>query len=151
VSKVVTSFALVVALTSIMASSAGASQPVTATGSFSFLSDNLTLIRSDGCNQFFTEDFTVLSTGGISGVFTGSGVLVVHCDGTIAGRGTEVCSACTIDGRTGDFTDAYTVKISGANVSGTVVGLSATGGFAGLHLQGTFGPGTYSYDYHFDP
>jgi hypothetical protein len=143
--------ALLVALTSVVATQAGASQPATATGSFSFLSDTLTPLRSDGCNTIFTEDFTVLNTGGLSGVSTGSGVLVVHCDGTIWGHGTEVCSACTIDGRTGDFIDTYTVRISGANVSGTVAALSATGGLAGLHLQGTFGPGTYSYDYHFDP
>jgi len=151
VSKAIAIFAALVAMTSTVASSAGASQPATAVGSFSFLTDTLTPIRSAGCNNFFTEDFTVLNTGGVSGVTTGSGVLVVHCDGTIEGKGTEVCSACTIDGKTGDFTDAYTVKISGATVSGTVVVLSATGGLAGLHLQGTFGAGTYSYNYHFDP
>jgi hypothetical protein len=151
VSKAIAILAALVAMTSIVASSAGASQPVTAVGSFSFLTDTLTPIRSAGCNNFFTEDSTVLNTGGVSGVTTGSGVLVVHCDGTIEGKGTEVCSACTIDGKTGDFTDAYTVKISGATVSGTVVVLSATGGLAGLHLQGTFGAGTYSYNYHFDP
>jgi hypothetical protein len=145
--------ALLVVLTSVVATQAGATQPATATGSFSFLSDTLTPLRSNGCNTTFTEDFAALNTGGLSGVQTGSGVLVVHCDGTIWAHGTEVCSACTIGGKTGDFTDVYTVRISGANVSGTVaiVGGSATGGLAGLHLQGTFGPGTYAYDYHFDP
>lgn len=150
-SRVAAIFALVVALTSILASSAGASQPTTATGNFSFLSDELTPIGSAGCNTFFTEDFAVLNTGGLSGVQIGSGQLVVHCDGTITATGTEVCVACTIGGRTGDFTDRYIVMISGANVSGKAALLSASGGLDGLHLQGTFGPGTYSYDYHFDP
>jgi hypothetical protein len=44
---------------------------------------------------------------------------------------------------------------SGANYSGTFTVLKATGGLAGLHLQGTFqgnaSGNTYSYNYHFDP
>ena len=140
------------------ATSATATPPATATGSFPILTDTFTPVRLQkaGCVSYYNENATLVYSGDLTGPATDTDTAIVYCDGSFAGvNGIEVCSACTLDGRTGDFTAAFHYAGSGVNYSGTLVVLHASGGLTGLHLQGTFqgdaGGNTYSYSYHFAP
>jgi len=150
---------VVFAITSALAvgtGSATATPPATATGSITFLSDTFTPIRTSGCVTFANEAATLVYAGDLTGNASDTDLSITYCDGSFAGvHGIEVCSACTLDGRTGDFTAEFVYKGSGANYAGTFTVLNASGGLAGLRLQGTFegdaSGNTYSYNYHFDP
>jgi len=154
--KLLVTFALFAVL-ALGAGSATASPPANATGSFTILTDTFTPIRTAGCVSFANEAATLVYTSGpLTGPAADTDLSITYCDGSFAGvHGIEVCSACTLDGRTGDFTAEFVYSGSGTNASGSFTVLSATGGLAGLHLQGTFldfaNGNTYSYNYHFDP
>lgn len=153
--RLLVAFALF-ALLALGAGSATASPPATVSGSFTIQTDTFTPIRNAGCVSFANEAATlVYTTGGLSGPATDTDLSITYCDGSFAGvHGIEICSACTLDGRTGDFTAEFVYSGSGVNYSGSFTVLNATGGLAGLHLQGTFqgdaSGNTYSYNYHFD-
>jgi hypothetical protein len=145
------------ALPGLGAGSAAAGPSVTVTGSFTILSDTFTPIRNAGCVAFASEASTLMyTTGGLIGPAADSDLSITYCDGSFAGvHGIEICSACTLDGRTGDFTAEFVYKGSATSYSGSLTVLKATGGLAGLHLQGTFqgdaSGNSYSYSYHFQP
>jgi hypothetical protein len=156
VRKLLVTFVLFAVL-AVGAGSATATPPATATGSFMFLTDTYTPIRTAGCVTFANEAATIVYTsGGLTGPASDTDLSITYCDGSFAGvHGIEVCSGCTLDNRTGDFTAEFVYRGSGANYTGTFTVISASGGLAGLHLQGTFqgdpSGNTYSYNYHFDP
>jgi hypothetical protein len=83
---------------------------------------------------------TLSLTGGIIGTATDTYSYTVHRDGSITGHGTETCSACTIGGRTGTYTQAFnfTATPDFATFQGHFAFVDAGGGLAGLHGHGTF-------------
>ena len=134
---------------------AAASPPVTATGAFTFLNDTLTPIREADGNVFFNEVASISYTGDLAGVAAATDTLVVHSNGSINGHGTEVCSPCTIGGRTGSFTGFFSFHGSGGQITGHETFTAGSGGLVGLHGGGTFegspAGNTYSFTYRFSP
>jgi Protein of unknown function (DUF3224) len=132
-----------------------ASPPAAASGGFTFLSDALTPIRTADGNLFLDEVASISYTGDLNGIAAATDTILVHSNGSVGGHGTESCATCTLDGRTGSFTAAFTFRGSGAQFTGHETFTSASGGLAGLHGGGTFAGtplgDTYSYNYRFAP
>lgn len=152
--KVVSCFALVVAVVA-LAQPAAASQPATAKGAFALLSEEYTFLRAADGNLFFAGVLSLAYVGDISGRAVDTETFVVHSDGTFNVHGTEVCTACTIGGRTGDFKAVFVLTggPSFTQYTGHLTFVCGTGGLAGLHGGGAFestdAGATYSYRYHF--
>jgi hypothetical protein len=131
---------------------ASATPSAVASGSYTFMQTSSTHIRTAGGDSFDLLVGSVTSIGGVTGVATDTQTNVTHADGSINANGTEVCDSCTIGGRTGSYTAAYSVTVS---VSGVVAGhltfTSGSGGLAGLHGEGTFTADRYAYNYRFAP
>jgi hypothetical protein len=117
-----------------------------------------THIRTTGGDSFDLRVSSLTSVGGVTGVATDTSTDVTHADGSISSTGTEVCSSCTIGGRTGSYiaTYSFTVSVAGV-VAGHLTFTSGSGGLASLQGEGTFQvvppntAGTYSYNYRFAP
>lgn len=149
------------ACAAVLTPAAAASKRVTATGSFTILTDNFTPIRTADGNTFAAETATLVYTSGaLTGPAVDTDTSITYKDGSFKGvHGVEVCTGCTLAGRTGDFTAVFTYAgvptATGFKYSGPFTVISATGGLAGLHLQGTFQGNevgnTYSYHYSFGP
>lgn len=147
---------LVVAMAVVLASTAsGSGRWGTATGTFTVLSENYTPIGTVGDDSFFNGVLTLAYEGGLTGPAADSETFVISSDGTFAGRGVEVCTGCTIAGRTGDFAAVFTLSggPSFMQFSGTLKFICGSGGLAGLrgggHFVGTDAGNTYSYRYRF--
>jgi hypothetical protein len=134
-----------------------ASPPDSASGTFSFLNDTFTPIRSAGGNGFFLEQASRSYAGDLGGVASDVDVFVARGDYFHA-HGTETCTDCTIGGRgPGDFDAVFTYKgvstATGFTYSGHLTFLHGNGGLAGLRGQGTFSgnesTNTYAYSYRF--
>lgn len=146
-----------------LAPAAWASAPsqASATGVVPFQNHTQTLIRMADGNATFSAVDIVALTGGITGTAIDTYVFTVHPDGSTTGHGTETCSACTIGGRTGGYTEvfSFTATPNFATFDGRFAVTSATGGLAGLRGEGTFHGGataagfseTVVLNYHFDP
>ena len=123
-----------------------------ASGTFTFVLTSSSHIGTAGGDSFDLQVSSITSVGGVTGVATDTQTVVTRADGSINADGTEVCSSCTIGGRTGSYIAAYSLTVS---VSGVVAGhltfTTGSGGLAGLHGEGTFTAGTYSYNYRFAP
>lgn len=123
-----------------------------ASGSFTSVQTSKTHIRTTGGDSFDLRVSSETYVGGVTGVTTGTSTDVTHADGSVNGDGTEVCSSCTIGGRTGSYIAAYSFTVSVAGVlAGHLTFTSGSGGLAGLQGEGTFAAGTYSYNYRFAP
>ena len=98
------------------------------------------LLRTAGGNSTYAAVDTLSFTGGIVGTPTDTYTYTVHPNGSITGQGTETCSTCTIGGRTGSYTQAFsfTATPDFAAFQGHFAFVDAGGGLAGLHGQGTF-------------
>lgn len=134
---------------------AAASPPATAAGNFTILTDVTTPIRTADGNTVFSEVATGVYSGPLTGPFTDTDTFVVFKDGSFQTlRATEICTGCTLGGRTGSFNSVWTASGS-ESITGHLTFTSGTGGFAGLHGGGTFqtvgNVNTYSYQFHFDP
>lgn len=155
--KFVLSAAAVMAVFAGFSLPGAASLPATATGTFTILSEDFTFVRAADGNSFFAGSLSILYAGGLTGPATDTESFVVYRDGTFRGHGIEVCSSCTIGGRTGGFTAVF--EFSGGpdftEFAGRLTLIRGTGGLAGLHgggtFQGTGGVNTYSYRYHLAP
>jgi hypothetical protein len=142
---------------------AGASPPTQdqATGVVLFSGHTQTLVRTAGGNSTFTAVDQLTLTGGISGNAVDTYTFTVHPDGSVTGHGIETCSACTIGGQTGGYTEMFlfTATPNFATFQGPFVFLSGTDGLAGLRGQGTFQgeltstgfSETVQLNYHFEP
>jgi hypothetical protein len=134
-----------------------ASPPIHTTASGTLLSHTQTPIRSADGNLTFSAVDIVAFSGGITGTATDTYTFIVHPNGSITGHGIEACSACTIGGRTGGYTEnfRFTATANFATFAGQFALLSGSGGLAGLHGEGTFqGAGfseTINLNYHFEP
>jgi hypothetical protein len=93
-----------------------------ASGTYAFVPTSITHGRTAGGNNFDLLVASVISTGGVTGTATDS------------------------------YTAAYSLTVSVAGVvDGHLMFISASGGLAGLHGEGTFTADTYSYSYLFAP
>lgn len=152
--KVVSCFALVVAVIG-LAQPAAASPPATATGTFALVGEDYTFLRAADGNAFFAGVLSLAYAGDITGSAVDTETFVVHPDGTFNVHGTEVCTSCTIGGRTGDFKAVFVLTggPSFTQYTGHLTFVCGTGGLAGLHGGGTFigtdAGSTYSYRYQF--
>jgi hypothetical protein len=149
----------VVALAGFAAGPAAASPPKTASGTFSFLSDDFTPIHGAGASSFFQEQASRSYTGDLTGVASDVDVFIARGDDFRA-YGTETCTDCTIGASgPGDFTAAITYagvsNATGFTYSGQLTFLGGTGGLSGLHGQGTFSgnetTNNYSFSYVLTP
>jgi len=123
-----------------------------ASGTFTFVLTSSSHIGTAGGDSFDLQVSSITSVGGVTGVATDTQTVVTRADGSINADGTEVCSSCTIGGRTGSYIAAYSFTVSVAGVvAGHLTFTSGSGGLAGLHGEGTFTAGTYSYNYRFAP
>lgn len=147
----------VVAFAGFATGPAAASPPKTASGTFSFLSDEFTPIRNS--ERFFLEQATRSYAGDLVGVASDVDVFVARGDYFHA-HGTETCTGCTIGGRgPGDFKAVFTYKgvsnATGFTYSGRLTFLGGSGALSGLHGQGTFSgdetTNNYSLSYSFTP
>jgi hypothetical protein len=134
-----------------------ASSPIHATASGTLLSHTQTPIRSADGNLTFSAVDIVTFSGGETGTATDTYTFTAHPDGSITGHGTETCSACTIGGRTGGYTEvfSFTATANFATFAGQFALVSGSGELAGLRGEGTFqGAGfteTINLNYHFEP
>jgi hypothetical protein len=127
--------------------------PMTACGTFAFLTRTLTPAGTAGDGAaIFDEAATIAYSGDLTGVVVAGDKVVVHPDGSLSGRGSETGSVCTIAGHAGGFTAVFEFSGTADRVTGRERFVSATGGLAGLRVDGTFeaGPGgnTYAFDVH---
>jgi hypothetical protein len=122
------------------------------------ITDTLTPVRTTASGTtFYSEVLAGQYFGDLSGLFTDTDTFVTRADGSFQGHGTEVCTGCTLAGRTGDFTATFNLQgtatgtPSHSGTGGHLTFISSSGGLAGLHGQGTFtGALTYAYAYHFE-
>jgi hypothetical protein len=146
-----------IALFLVVPFAASASAPIHTTASGTLLSHTQTLIRSSDGNLTFSAVDIVAFAGGETGTATDTYTFTVHPDGSITGHGTETCSACTIGGRTGGYTEnfSFTATANFATFAGQFAILSGSGGLSGLRGEGTFqGAGfteVINLNYHFEP
>ena len=149
---IVSSTTVVVVALAGCASPASASPQAVASGSFTSVQTSKTHIRTAGGDSFDLLVESVTSVGGLTGVATDTFTAATHAGGSWNADGSEVCSSCTIGGRTGSYIAAFSLTVSVAGVlAGHLTFTSGSGGLAGLHGEGTFGAGTYSYKYRFAP
>jgi hypothetical protein len=148
----------VVSSTAVVAALAGCAPPTAASpsavasGSYTSVQTSKTHIRTAGGDSVDLLVFSVTSVGGLTGVATDTFTAATHADGSMDANGTEVCSSCTIGGRTGSYIAAFSLTVSVAGVlAGHLTFTSGSGGLAGLHGEGTFTADTYSYNYRFAP
>ena len=142
---------------------AWASEPTRAqaTGVVPFANHTQSLVRTADSNTTFSAVDLVTFTGALSGQATDTYTFTVHPDGSVTGHGVETCSACTIAGRTGGYTQVFnfTATPNFATFEGHFTFTSATGGLAGLQGEGTFQGTTGAtgftetaiLNYHFEP
>jgi hypothetical protein len=149
---VVSSTTVVVVALAGCAPPASASRQAVASGSYTFVQTSKTHIRTAGGDSVDLLVLSVTSVGGLTGVATDTFTAATHADGSVDAHGTEVCSSCTIGGRTGSYIAAFSLTVSVAGVlAGHLTFTSGSGGLAGLNGEGTFRAGTYSYNYRFAP
>jgi hypothetical protein len=123
-----------------------------ASGSFTYVLTSSTHIGTAGGDSFDLQVSSITWVGGVTGVASDTETVVTRADGSMNGDGTEVCGSCTIGDRTGSYIAAYSYAVSVAGVvAGHLTFTSGSGGLAGLHGEGTFTGGTYSYNYRFTP
>jgi Protein of unknown function (DUF3224) len=144
----------IAALLAVICVTAAASQPATATGTFTYLASTFNGVRFEGGNTIIDDlHATVSYTGTLSGTSTLQGKLILHADGTANFHDIE-----TFTGTVAGVPGSVTLRLEGATnpngvVNATDTVLSSTGALANLHgvldLVGTVpnpsGPvGTYS-------
>ncbi len=125
----------------------------TATGDFNdVVSDHYTDIGTFGNVFVQREDLVFNYAGDITGTATDVNYLFEYPDGSFDSFAEEVCTNCTIDGRTGSFTARYVIiGNSFTDYTGYLVFTGGTGGLSGLRGYGTFGYNgvTTFYTYHY--
>jgi hypothetical protein len=115
------------------------------------------LVGSAGGNQTFDAVDHLVFMGGVNGSPVDTYTFIVHPNGSITGQGTEMCSDCTIGGRTGAYTErfSFTATANFATFEGQFTIQDGTDGLSGLRAEGSFvGVGnteTEQLNYHFEP
>lgn len=133
---------------------------MTASGTFGFNLISSAIVRTIGDITVYSTVASVPYYGGLTGTATDRETDIVASNGSSVGYGTEVCTSCSLGGRTGGYTAVYALVgqnyfTTGVPVEGYLTFTSGTGGLAGLRGGGTFGGnassplGFYSYNYSF--
>jgi hypothetical protein len=142
-------------LAAVAVSGASASPPISASGSFTYLSSTFNSVRSAGGNTIIDLSATVSYTGTFTGTSTVEGTLIFHADGsanfhdveTFTGTVNGVSGTVTFDltGRNGPgFTDFHATETI-ISVSGGLDGLHGVLNWEGVTLRMPNGPlGMYS-------
>jgi Protein of unknown function (DUF3224) len=124
---------LAAVLAAIAASSAGASPPISASGTLTYQSATFNSIRSAGGNTIIDLSASVAYTGTFSGTSTLHGTLILHPNGTANFHDIETFTG-TVNGVAGTVTFNLNGSADAAAVvSATDVILDASGDLAGLH------------------
>jgi hypothetical protein len=122
-----------------------------ASGTFSFISDDLEFRGTIGPNLVFSEVAVISYDGGLTGTATDTDTFVLHPDGSYEAHGTETCALCTLAGQHGSYSSTFTFSGIGSTYRGALVFTGGTGGLAGLHgggpFQGDDSGNTYSYGF----
>jgi hypothetical protein len=122
-----------------------------ASGTFSFVSDDLEFRGTLGANLVFSEIAVITYAGNLSGTATDTDVFILHPDGSYEAHGTETCALCTLAGKHGSYTSTFIFSGLGSNYRGALTFTGGTGGLAGIHgggpFQGDENGNTYSYAY----
>jgi hypothetical protein len=146
----------VAALALVGVASASASPPIAFNGTFTNLSSVTTSVRQADGNTFISQIVSVVYAGDVAGPVTEQIDLVIHPDGSVNFKGTDVC-ACMVAGRSGTIALPFsgTGDSSGFLTGRFTIG-RGTGELANLHGVGTFqssngATGSFSGVYHFDP
>ena len=126
----------------------------TANGSFATtISDNYTYLGTNGGDTYYREDLVFQYGGDMVGTATDVNYIVVHADDTFESFATEVCTGCTLGGKTGSFTAVYYIKgtsFSNYDYTGYFAFTGGSGGLSGLNGYGTFtGEPDFSYSYQY--
>ncbi len=147
---------LVAVLALVGVTSAAASPPTAASGTFTVTSVTFDSTRAAGGNTIIDATFTVSYTGTLTGTSIGHGTIIFHSDGSAISPATEVFTG-TVNGASGTLT-LHNVGsgTSSGSYQNKAVFLSGTGGLAGLHgvlnevgTVGDIGPvGTYTGQIH---
>lgn len=145
----------------------GSLMPTSATaalaqGGYTTDTDTFDLLGTFGSDSYYLEDYRGSYTGGLSGPAHDLNYIVVHADGSFESFAQEVCTGCTVGGRTGNFTASYVIIGTGwdlENFTSVYTGYlwitSASGGLAGLHgsmifhYDGITGVSNYTLNYRF--
>ena len=132
-----------------------------ATGVVPFANHTQSLVRTSDGNATFTAVDLLTLSGDISGQATDTYTFTIHPNGSITGHGIETCSACTIAGRTGGYSQVFnfTATPNFATFQGRFAFTTATGDLVGLHGEGTFEGSagatgfteTVVLNFHFEP
>jgi len=145
--------AMLVAATAAPAAAAG--PPTLVTGTRISLMGSLACSDLGGGNELCHWEYPEFYSGDITGTSLNTVDFVRRTDGSFQGRGTEVCTGCTIAGRTGDFEALFVVRGSGTSVTWTATLIGLSGDLAGLRGHGwsagydAAGNETYAYKIHF--
>jgi Protein of unknown function (DUF3224) len=140
-----------------VAPAALADGPDQVSGAFTIAITPVSVRTADG-NTFLDYTFTEVMSGGVVGTRTGSGVAVFHPDGSINTENSGLFVG-SVEGRSGTVVVRYRGSGSFSDAHGNFSIEDATGGLAGLHMEGSdagaaTGPttlaGTYTFGVHFD-
>lgn len=137
VSSVLVVFASVLAVAS--ASNVLAEEPTPVSGTFSATISPFATRSADG-NTFIDFTFVEQFQGTISGTRVGTGLLIIHPDGTVNVRDSGLFSG-SIDGSSGSAVLSASISGTFASIAANFVVTDGTGGLAGVHVQGTGGGG----------
>ncbi len=94
-------------------------------------------------------------TGTITGQYVETSTGIIHPNGAWTVSGMDVCSSCTVEGRTGTLIARFRGTVVDGIGKGSWV-ISGSGGLAGFHAEGSWSgtigtPLDYTIRYHFDP
>jgi Protein of unknown function (DUF3224) len=124
---------LAIVLAAAGSTTAHASTPMLATGTFHNTDSTFYDVRTAGANTIIEHNVAhAVYTGTFTGTSTVEGLLIFHPNGTANGTDIETFTG-TVNGVPGTVTLRLTFGGAGLVFRGTDVILSATGGLAGLH------------------
>lgn len=144
------------ALALLLAPAAYADEPSLATGTFTISFSPVSVSTADG-NTILDYTFSESMQGSFVGTRVGSGMVVIHPDGSINTSNSGIFTG-TIDGASGTALMRYSGSGSFASAAGNFSLTNGTDGLSGVHAEGTdsgsaTGPtsfaGTYSFKVHF--
>ncbi len=147
--QLATSFLLIVLALSAFASPVAAKSRQVASGYAVDTGDTQTFLGMVGNDSLYFDITPGTFYGGITGKFVDQFYTRVRPDGSFTGYGTEVCTDCSIGGKTGTFYARFTFAGNSAGFSGKQFFTKGTGGLKGLHGGGTFQTGAVGNDYVF--
>lgn len=143
----------------LLAPLAFATQPTTATGSFTFSLVYTGSRTADG-NIISTFIGTTVDSGGLVGTLASTGTLVSHADGTANVRASGTYTGTALGSSAGTMSFTFDCQSAAGVFHCNAVFERGDGGLSGYQIQGTAtgafssattGAGTYSFQVHSNP